>query len=98
MNFDSNRRVFGRTLLAGGALGMRPRVRALGGQTYSRFEPSWASISDHKVPEWFKNAKLGIFIHWRLYSVPAWAPPTGELGKVDWNELFTRNPYAEWFL
>ncbi|MBM3794563.1 MAG: hypothetical protein FJW31_10940 [Acidobacteria bacterium] len=33
-----------------------------------------------------------------LYSVPAFAPPTGELGKVDWNTWFYKNPYAEWYL
>ncbi|MBC8166830.1 MAG: alpha-L-fucosidase [Bryobacteraceae bacterium] len=64
----------------------------------SRYEASWESIRRHPVPDWFNNAKLGIFIHWGLYSVPAWAPPTGELGKVDWNKWFYQNPYAEWYL
>ncbi len=59
---------------------------------------TWESLRDHKVPQWFQDAKLGIFIHWGLYSVPAWAPPTGELGQVDWNVWFHRNPYAEWYL
>ena len=48
------------------------------------FEPTLESVGTHVVPDWFHDAKLGIFIHWGLYSVPAWAPPTGELGKVDW--------------
>ena len=30
--------------------------------------------------------------------MPAWAPPTGELGKVDWNVWFKNNPYAEWYM
>ena len=63
-----------------------------------RFQPTWESIRAHEVPEWFHNAKLGIFIHWGLYSVPAWATPVGELGKVDWNKWFANNPYAEWYL
>ena len=62
------------------------------------YEPTWDSIDQHKTPEWFQNAKFGIFIHWGLYSVPAWAPPTGELGKIDWNVWFVNNPYAEWYL
>lgn len=62
------------------------------------YEPSWDSIRQHPIPQWYDDAKLGIFIHWGLYSVPAWAPPTGELGKVDWNKWFYQNPYAEWYL
>lgn len=63
-----------------------------------QFLPTMESVKEHEVPEWFHDAKFGIFIHWGLYSVPAWAPPTGELGKVDWNTWFTNNPYAEWYL
>jgi len=62
------------------------------------YEPKWESIERHRVPQWFDDAKLGIFIHWGLYSVPAWAPPTGELGKVDPSLWFHKNPYAEWYL
>ena len=68
------------------------------GAQSANYEPTWDSIDKHTTPEWFQNAKFGIFIHWGLYSVPAWAPPTGELGKVDWNTWFTNNPYAEWYL
>ena len=35
-------------------------------------KPDWDSIRAHyTVPEWFRDAKFGIFIHWGLYSVPA---------------------------
>lgn len=34
---------------------------------------------ERKCPMWFKDAKLGIFIHWGPYSVPAWAPKEGAL-------------------
>lgn len=64
----------------------------------TKYEPNWDSLDKHTTPEWFENAKFGIFIHWGLYSVPAWAPPTGELGKIDWKIWFTNNPYAEWYL
>jgi len=66
------------------------------GQT--QFEPNWESLKTHEVSDWFHDAKLGIFIHWGLYSVPGWAKPTGELGKVDWDVWFKNNPYAEWYL
>jgi alpha-L-fucosidase len=35
------------------------------------FRPDWNSLSRYKVPEWYRDAKFGIFIHWGVYSVPA---------------------------
>ena len=35
------------------------------------FEPTWPSLERAQVPEWYQNAKFGIFIHWGVYSVPA---------------------------
>ncbi len=36
------------------------------------FQPAWDSLKqNYKVPEWFVDAKFGIFMHWGLYSVPA---------------------------
>jgi alpha-L-fucosidase len=55
-------------------------------------------VPKHELPQWYDDAKLGIFVHWGLYSVPAWAPPTGELGKVPFAVWFKKNPYAEWYL
>ncbi len=46
------------------------------------YENNWESLNSRKVPEWFSKAKFGVFIHWGLYSVPAYAPPTD---------------YAEWY-
>ncbi|MEI6579873.1 MAG: alpha-L-fucosidase [Eubacteriales bacterium] len=46
------------------------------------YENNWASLNSRPVPAWFEDAKFGIFIHWGLYSVPAWA----EKGR-----------YAEWY-
>jgi len=37
----------------------------------NKYEPNWESLSAYTVPEWFKDAKLGIFIHWGVYAVPA---------------------------
>ena len=49
------------------------------------YTPDPASLRQHKVPKWFEDAKLGYFIHWGPYSVPAFAPPSGG------------NAYAEWY-
>jgi alpha-L-fucosidase len=37
------------------------------------FSPNWDSLSQYQVPEWFRDAKFGIFMHWGVYSVPAHA-------------------------
>ncbi len=50
----------------------------------TRFEPTWDSLKQYSVPQWFKDAKLGIFIHWGIYSVPAFA-----------NEWYPRNMYRQ---
>ena len=57
----------------------------------------WADLA-RPVPAWLAAAKLGIFIHWGPYSVPAWAEPTGPLGAVPEAEWFRHNPYAEWYV
>ena len=36
-----------------------------------QYEPTWESLSQYRAPEWFKDAKFGIFIHYGLYSVSA---------------------------
>jgi alpha-L-fucosidase len=37
------------------------------------FAPTWDSLkANYAVPEWFRDAKFGIFMHWGLYSVPAY--------------------------
>jgi len=40
--------------------------------TSGPFEPSWSSLKNYRVPRWFIDSKLGIFIHWGVYSVPAY--------------------------
>jgi alpha-L-fucosidase len=52
-----------------------------------RYEPKWESIDSRPTPAWFTDAKFGIFIHWGVYSVPAYASPTAKGGEA----------YAEWY-
>jgi alpha-L-fucosidase len=35
------------------------------------FRADWESLQHYEVPDWYKDAKFGIFIHWGVYSVPA---------------------------
>ena len=67
-------------------------------QTPSHYEPTIESLDQHPLPEWYAGAKLGIFIHWGLYSVPGWAPinhPDHDFSSADYIKY---NPYAEWYL
>jgi|WetSurSiteA1Bulk_404760.scaffolds.fasta_scaffold28502_1 alpha-L-fucosidase len=59
---------------------------SLGAQTY---KPNWESLDKRPVPGWFQDSKFGIFIHWGVYSVPAWGPTGDSIGVYD--------KYAEWY-
>ncbi|HVG37719.1 MAG TPA: alpha-L-fucosidase, partial [Pyrinomonadaceae bacterium] len=50
----------------------------------ARYEPTWDSLKRYTVPDWYQDAKFGIFIHWGLYSVPAFG-----------NEWYPRHMYQE---
>jgi alpha-L-fucosidase len=72
-----------------------------------RYAPDWMSLKRHVVPNWYQDAKLGIFIHYGLYSVPAWAPTLKltKRGEIDWGQFspdlhqwFINDPYAEWYM
>jgi len=46
------------------------------------FQPEWNSLTNYTVREWYLDAKFGIFIHWGVYSVPAFG-----------NEHYSRRMY-----
>lgn len=58
----------------------------LKGQNY---KPDWESLDKRPVPQWFQDSKFGIFIHWGVYSVPAWGPTGDSISVYD--------KYAEWY-
>lgn len=58
-------------------------------QAQKLYQPTWESIDSRPIPAWFENAKFGIFIHWGVYSVPAWAPADADIG------VYAK--YAEWY-
>ena len=47
-----------------------------------RYKADWKSLAHHKTPEWYYRDKFGIFIHWGIYSVPAYG-----------NEWYSRSMY-----
>ena len=64
-------------------LAVRPNLS----RSAQRFEPTWESIDKRPCPAWYTDAKFGIFIHWGVYSVPAFAAV----------RVKNQNPYAEWY-
>jgi alpha-L-fucosidase len=67
-------------------------------QSPAHYEATVESLNRHPLPAWYADAKLGIFVHWGLYSVPGWAPlvhPGHDFESLDY---IMHNPYAEWYL
>ena len=38
----------------------------------AQYEPNWESLDKRPIPKWFDEAKVGIFINWGVYTVPAY--------------------------
>ncbi|MBQ7190934.1 MAG: alpha-L-fucosidase [Kiritimatiellae bacterium] len=60
------------------------------------YQPSWESLNSRPCPQWWKDAKFGIFIHWGIYAVPAYAPTGGDgiynkYSEHYWNRLRHQN-------
>lgn len=62
-------------------------VLIISGTHAQTYQANWESIDSRPVPGWFTDAKFGIFIHWGLYSVPAWGPTDARI----------YDKYAEWY-
>jgi len=60
------------------------------------------ALRSRPLAEWFDNAKLGIFVHWGIFSVPAWAPFGDDyqtlIKRKGYKYQLANNPYAEWYL
>lgn len=37
-----------------------------------RYTPDWTSLDSRPLPSWYDEAKFGIFVHWGVFSVPAY--------------------------
>jgi alpha-L-fucosidase len=79
-----NRRMFlGAAAGAGGGVLLGGRGAWAEPPAFVPYEPTRESLSRHATPAWYREAKFGIFIHWGVYSVPAW-------GDKQWS--------SEWYL
>ncbi|MDO9234668.1 MAG: alpha-L-fucosidase [Aquabacterium sp.] len=71
------------------------------------YQPTVASLSKHRMPDWYKDAKLGYFVHWTVSSVPAYANPQGMVGfaidagalvnNLSKNRFYPELAYGEWY-
>jgi len=48
------------------------------------YTADWESLDSHKMPSWYDDAKIGLSMHWGVYSVPSWAPREGEVSYAEW--------------
>jgi alpha-L-fucosidase len=56
-----------------------------------RYDATWASLAQRPAPAWFLDAKFGVFIHWGVYSVPAWGVG-GEYAEWYWQNIRSKDP------
>lgn len=65
-----------------------------------RYTGTLASLGSRPLPQWYDDAKFGIFIHWGLFSIPAFAPRLGSISdafKKDYDRAVAMTPYTEWY-
>jgi len=64
------------------------------------YEASLESLNAHPVPQWYEDAKFGIFIHWGLFSIPAFAAKSGSIVdtfRTNYDIAVAQTPYCEWY-
>jgi alpha-L-fucosidase len=68
--------------------------------TYNELEfglTNWTStnLAAHEAPQWFDDAKFGIFIHWGPYAVPAWGNSTPFESYAEWFWWYSTHPLGD---
>lgn len=61
----------------------------------TKYQADWKSLDSRPCPEWFLDAKFGIFIHWGVYSVPAWGA-RHQYAEWYWNRILDQKATNEW--
>ena len=60
----------------------------------------FSQFAGRECPAWYAEPQLGIFIHWGMFAIPAFAPPgksITELFETAYDDAFVQGPYAEWY-
>jgi alpha-L-fucosidase len=66
-------------------------------QTYA---PTLEALNARPPPAWYDAAKFGIFVHWGMWAIPAFAAGTGSISdafKADYDRAIAMTPYTEWY-
>ena len=64
------------------------------------YAPTLESLNSRPLPAWYDEAKFGIFIHWGMWAIPAFAPRVGDIGEAsdrDYDRALALGPYTEWY-
>jgi alpha-L-fucosidase len=72
----------------------QPGLRSFSAE--KKYEPNWTSLDQRPTPAWYQDAKFGVFIHWGVYSVPAWGDH-GQYAEWYWNHIADHNPTNIWW-
>ncbi|MCF8381305.1 MAG: alpha-L-fucosidase [Bacteroidales bacterium] len=62
--------------------------------TAQNYTPDWESLDTRPIPEWYSDAKFGIFVHWGLFSVPAYRP----YAEDEYGYKLKDNTYAAYYI
>ena len=64
------------------------------------YQSNWESLQTHKTPEWFRDAKFGIYFHWGVYSAPAfggeWYPRWMYYPGTHWGKNYFEHHRQTW--
>ena len=65
------------------------------GITLGQYKPNWESLDSRPLPSWYDEAKIGIFIHWGVFSVPSfgseWFWTNWHSGQADYVNFMKKN-------
>lgn len=59
-------------------------------ESHPRYQPNWESLDSRPLPKWYDEAKIGIFLHWGVYSVPTMG--------TEWFWTNWRNAHSEGYV
>ncbi|WP_421860803.1 alpha-L-fucosidase [Parvibaculum sp.] len=65
-----------------------------------QYEGNLESLNSRPLPQWYDDAKFGIFIHWGVWAIPGFAPHLGNISdafKKDYSRAVAMTPYTEWY-
>lgn len=59
-------------------------ILSISAKSQAPYTATWESLDSHKMPAWYDDAKIGLSMHWGVYSVPAWAPRVEGISYAEW--------------